>query len=76
MPGDLQVSLATPRDQDTWDRFVDASADAAGYHAWGWRRVFANAFGHEPVYLIARQDGEVAGLFRWCKSRACCLATR
>ena len=38
------------------------AADAAGYHAWGWRRVFANAFGHEPVYLIARQDGEVAGV--------------
>ena len=62
MPDDLQVSLATPSDQDTWDRFVNARADVAGYHAWGWRRVFANAFGHEPVYLIARRDGEVAGL--------------
>jgi FemAB-related protein (PEP-CTERM system-associated) len=62
MPGDLQVSLATPGDQETWDRFLNARADVAGYHAWGWRRVFANAFGHEPVYLIARQDDEVAGL--------------
>jgi FemAB-related protein (PEP-CTERM system-associated) len=62
MPGDLQVSLATPRDEDAWERFVDASADAAGYHAWGWRRVFANAFGHEPVYLIARQDQQIAGV--------------
>ena len=62
MPGDLQVSLATPRDQDAWDTFVNARADVAGYHAWGWRRVFANAFGHEPVYLIARQDEEVAGV--------------
>jgi serine/alanine adding enzyme len=62
MPGDLQVSLATPRDQDEWDAFVNARADAAGYHSWGWRRVFANAFGHESVYLIARQDREVAGV--------------
>jgi FemAB-related protein (PEP-CTERM system-associated) len=62
MPGDLQVSLATRRDQDEWDAFVNARADAAGHHAWGWRRVFANAFGHEPVYLIARQDREVAGV--------------
>jgi FemAB-related protein (PEP-CTERM system-associated) len=61
MPGD-QVSLATPRDQDEWDAFVNARADAAGYHAWGWRRVFTNAFGHEPVYLIARHGQQVAGV--------------
>jgi len=62
MPGDLQVSLATPGDQDLWDTFVNSRADVAGYHAWGWRRVFTNAFGHEPVYLIARQGQEVAGV--------------
>ena len=62
MPDDLQVSLATPRDQDAWEAFVNARADVAGYHAWGWRRVFANAFGHEPVYLIARQGDDVAGI--------------
>jgi FemAB-related protein (PEP-CTERM system-associated) len=62
MPGDLQVSLATPSDQDAWERFVNERADAAGYHAWGWRRVFANAFGHEPVYLIARRDQDIAGV--------------
>src|SRR4030095_5967821 len=48
--------------QDAWEAFVNASADVAGDHAWGWRRVFANAFGHEPVYLIARRGGDVAGL--------------
>jgi len=62
MPGDLQVSLATPRDQDEWDAFVNARADAAGYHAWDWRRVFTNAFGHEPVYLIARHGQQVTGV--------------
>jgi len=62
MPDDLQVSLATPSDQDTWDRFVNERADAAGYHAWGWRRVFTNAFGHEPVYLIARRGQDVGGV--------------
>jgi len=62
MPSEPLVSIATPNDQDAWDAFVDARADAAGYHAWGWRRVFANAFGHEPVYLIARRDHQVAGV--------------
>ena len=62
MPGDALVSLATPGDQEQWDTFVNARADAAGYHAWNWRRVFTNAFGHEPVYLIARHGQQVAGV--------------
>lgn len=62
MPSDLQVTRATPQDEASWEAFVDASRDPAGYHAWGWRRVFANAFGHEPVYLIARREGAIAGV--------------
>ena len=31
--------------------------DASGYHLWGWRRVFESAFGHETVYLAAREHG-------------------
>ncbi len=62
MPGDALVSLATPGDRDLWDTFVNTRADAAGYHAWDWRRVFTNAFGHEPVYLIARYGQQVAGV--------------
>ncbi len=61
MPSELQVSLGRRAIRTRWDGFVNARDDVAGYHAWGWRRVFANAFGHEPVYLIARRDGEVAG---------------
>jgi len=62
MPNDLQVAIATPNDQGAWEAFVNAREDAAGYHAWGWRRVFTNAFGHEPVYLIARRDDQVVGV--------------
>ena len=62
MPSDLHVAIAAAQDQDAWEAFVNASGDLAGYHAWGWRRVFANAFGHEPVYLIARCDNQVVGV--------------
>jgi FemAB-related protein (PEP-CTERM system-associated) len=56
------VSAATDRDHAAWDAFVNERGDEAGYHAWAWRQVFANAFGHEPVYLIAREGGQVAGV--------------
>ena len=29
--------------------------DATGYHLWRWRQVFERAFGHETVYLAARE---------------------
>lgn len=62
MRSELQVSRVTASDQSAWDDFVNARGDKPGYHAWGWRRVFANAFGHEPVYLIARAGTEVVGV--------------
>lgn len=62
MPAELTVRAAGPGDRDDWERFVDASADEAGYHAWGWQEVFRRVFDHESVYLIARRGAEVAGV--------------
>jgi len=45
-----------------WDRFVLGRRDASGYHLSAWRRVFENAFGHETVYLAAREHGRVVGV--------------
>ena len=45
-----------------WDAFVTAHPGATAYHAWDWRDVFGPVFGHRPVYLAARQDGQVVGV--------------
>ena len=39
-----------------------AHPDASGYHLSGWRRVFESAFGHETVYLAAREHGRIVGV--------------
>ena len=52
-----QVRIAAERDRGEWDRFVDAHDDGAGYHSWAWREVFGRAFGHDSIYLIAREPG-------------------
>jgi hypothetical protein len=62
MPSDIRVSIATPSDRADWEQFVAGRGDEAGYHAWGWQRVFENAFGHRSVYLIARRGDMVAGV--------------
>src|SRR4029078_8323874 len=62
MPNSVRVSVAGRDDSGDWEAYVDAHGDAAGYHSWRWQRVFANAFGHQPIYLIARDGGAVRGV--------------
>jgi FemAB-related protein (PEP-CTERM system-associated) len=45
-----------------WNTYVDAQAGATGYHAWEWRHVFEQAFGHEAVYLVARRERRAVGV--------------
>src|SRR5262245_28635605 len=62
MPNHPVVSIATRADALAWDAFVESRGDATGYHSWRWSRVFADAFGHDPVYLVAKQGGTIAGV--------------
>ena len=62
MRSSARVSLAGAADGAAWEAYVDSRRDAAGYHSWRWRSVFENAFGHEPVYLLARHGGVIAGV--------------
>jgi serine/alanine adding enzyme len=48
--------------QGEWDRFVSRHPHASGYHLWAWRQVFESAFGHETIYLAARDHGSIVGV--------------
>ena len=58
----LAVTVASEHDGDAWDAFVAGHPGATGYHAWRWRTVFQQAFGHETVYLVARRGERVCGV--------------
>ncbi len=45
-----------------WDRFVAGHADATFFHRSEWRDIISRAFGHRTHYLIAEQDGAIAGV--------------
>jgi len=58
-----QLRCSTAIGQIDWDRFVDVHPGATAYHAWGWRRVFEEAFGHETIYVAALDaDERIAGV--------------
>jgi FemAB-related protein (PEP-CTERM system-associated) len=62
VPAPCSVIVARESDAAAWDACLAARPDATGYHEWAWRRVFTQAFGHEPIYLLARRDDAVAGV--------------
>ncbi|MEL7185045.1 MAG: FemAB family XrtA/PEP-CTERM system-associated protein [Pseudomonadota bacterium] len=46
-----------------WDGFVAASDAAEPYHPYEWRSVFERVFGHNCIYLTARNEGgDVVGI--------------
>jgi len=45
-----------------WDRFVEAHPDGTFFHRAAWRDVIQRAFGHKAHYVLAEQDGVVAGV--------------
>jgi len=61
MRNDVRVEIAGPSDREAWEQFINARGDETGYHSWDWQRVFANAFGHRSIYLIARSGDRVTG---------------
>jgi FemAB-related protein (PEP-CTERM system-associated) len=56
------IDVASEADACSWDRYASQHPDASGYHAWAWRRVFKQAFGHESIYLIARHEKDIEGI--------------
>ncbi|MBT8137534.1 MAG: FemAB family PEP-CTERM system-associated protein [Gammaproteobacteria bacterium] len=68
-PPDLAPDIATPdvrlctsADEQAWEKFVGQSAAATFFHRFGWRKVIAEAFGHQPFYLAAVSADEIRGI--------------
>jgi FemAB-related protein (PEP-CTERM system-associated) len=56
------LEITTGATESEWDRYVASHPSASAYHVWRWRHVFEEAFGHETIYLSAREDGEIVGV--------------
>jgi FemAB-related protein (PEP-CTERM system-associated) len=57
-----EIRLAAPADRQRWDEFVARAPQASVFHLSAWADVMTNAFGHKPHFLIALDDGDVAGV--------------
>lgn len=57
------ITISRGLDVDkSWDRFVESHPLATVAHLSAWGAIAREAYGHESVYLVADDDGEIAGV--------------
>lgn len=57
----LQVALFKGHEGE-WDGFVRSQPDWSHFHLFGWKAAIERAFGHECLYLAARDNGLLVGV--------------
>jgi FemAB-related protein (PEP-CTERM system-associated) len=60
--GSPPVTVSTSVSAAEWDAYVARHPDATVDHLWRWREIFTGVFGHECLYLAARQGDQVTGV--------------
>jgi serine/alanine adding enzyme len=62
-PAAAALRVSPTRDERGWENFLRDARGSTHCHRYGWRRVMERVFGHECIYLVAKDDeGVVRGL--------------
>jgi FemAB-related protein (PEP-CTERM system-associated) len=48
--------------ESEWDKYVASNSGGTIDHAWRWRGIFRDVFGHESRYVAARREGRIVGV--------------
>ncbi|OGR04719.1 MAG: hypothetical protein A2511_10360 [Deltaproteobacteria bacterium RIFOXYD12_FULL_50_9] len=57
-----QIWLAAPEDKNRWDDFVGNHPEATPYHLFSWKEAVEKAYRHKSQYLLAEENGIIAGI--------------
>jgi FemAB-related protein (PEP-CTERM system-associated) len=58
----LEVRRFEQHDAAQWDAYVLAHPDGTVFHKLAWSRAVEEAYGHEPLHLVARSENRVCGV--------------
>ena len=59
----IEITQLVDADIDSWNQYVEQSAQATFFHLAQWREIFDRILGHHPYYIIAKKDAEIVGVF-------------
>ena len=55
----MEITELQRGEEKAWDSYVYNSNNSTFYHQIGWRNVVARTYKHRPVYLVAKEGGEI-----------------
>ncbi|MFH2035013.1 MAG: FemAB family XrtA/PEP-CTERM system-associated protein [Candidatus Zixiibacteriota bacterium] len=58
----IEILEYTDAIKESWDSYVQDSTSATIAHQAGWRKVINKSLGHKPVYILAMENGKIAGI--------------
>ena len=58
----MDISELRREDEKAWDKYVYNSNTSTFYHQIGWKNVVEKTYKHKPIYLIAKEEGEIKGV--------------
>ena len=58
----MEICELKKKDEEAWDEYVYKSNSSTFYHQIGWKNVVEKTYKHKPVYLIAKEEGEIKGV--------------
>lgn len=58
----IQITGLRKEDEKAWDFYVHSSNNSTFYHQIGWKNVVERTYRHKPIYLTAKEEGEIKGV--------------
>ncbi len=58
----IQIRIANLEDKASWDDYVLHHPLGLAYHLFGWGEAVKEAYGFDPCYLLAEEEGEIVGI--------------
>jgi len=58
----MDIRIAQESDQQVWDAYVRRHPNGLAYHQFAWKQAVEQAYGLDACYLLAEEQGRVAGV--------------
>jgi len=58
----MEITELRREEEKLWDSYIHSSNTSTFYHQIGWRNVVEKTYNHKPLYLIAKENGEIKGV--------------
>jgi serine/alanine adding enzyme len=72
----MEITELTDQGKDDWNAYVLQHPESTFYHLYEWKNVVEGAYGHTPIYLVARENGKITGVLPLFRMKSLILGSK